>query len=87
MAVSGANDPRSHIYLGLAGETGTGRLVQSGLFRLADGGTNGRRCSADFPRTPAVRALVVHPLHPEIVYAGTQPDRIAAKIGASTGRS
>jgi hypothetical protein len=30
MATSGANDQRSHIYLGLAGETGAGRVVQSG---------------------------------------------------------
>jgi len=27
----------SYLYLGLAGETGQGRVVHSGLFRLADG--------------------------------------------------
>ena len=37
MATNGKNDQRSYIYLGLAGETGRGRVVQSGLYRLADG--------------------------------------------------
>ena len=32
-----ANDEKSYVYLGLAGETGSGRLVQSGLYRLPDG--------------------------------------------------
>lgn len=32
-----ANEPGSHIYLGLAGESGSGRVVQSGLYRLPDG--------------------------------------------------
>ena len=30
-------DQPSYLYLGLAGETGPGRVVDSGLFRLADG--------------------------------------------------
>ena len=30
-------DQPSYVYLGLAGETGPGRPVHSGLFRLADG--------------------------------------------------
>ena len=28
----------SHIYVGLAGETGRGREVHSGLFRMTEGG-------------------------------------------------
>ena len=37
MATNGKNDQRSYIYLGLAGETGRGREVHSGLLRLPDG--------------------------------------------------
>jgi photosystem II stability/assembly factor-like uncharacterized protein len=72
MATSGANDQRSHIYLGLAGETGAGRVVQSGLFRLTDGDDEWEVQQGGLPEAPAVRALAVHPLHPKIVYAGTQ---------------
>ena len=39
MATSGVNDQRSFIYLGLAGETGRGRTVESGLYRMADDST------------------------------------------------
>jgi hypothetical protein len=35
-STSESNRP-SYLYLGLAGETGHGRVVHSGLFRLADG--------------------------------------------------
>ena len=62
----------SYIYVGLAGETGPGRVVHSGLFRLADGSDEWERCSSGLPEAPAVRALAVHPQKPEIVYAGTQ---------------
>src|SRR5258708_36576999 len=37
MAKHGKNKERSYLYLGLAGETGRGRVGHSGLFRLADG--------------------------------------------------
>ena len=37
MTDSGTNEQKSYTYLGLAGETGGGRLVHSGLYRLADG--------------------------------------------------
>jgi len=36
MATESANNQRSYVYLGLAGETGRGRVVQSGLFRMAN---------------------------------------------------
>lgn len=62
----------SWIYLGLAGETGRGRVVQSGLYRIADGGDTWEELHRGLPEAPAVRALAVHPLHPEQVYAGTQ---------------
>ena len=72
MATIGANDQRSFIYLGLAGETGRGRTVKSGLYRLADRGDEWETLRNGLPDAPAVRALAVHPLNPDIVYAGTQ---------------
>src|SRR6202167_3511543 len=72
MPTNGTNDLRSHIYLGLAGETGRGRVVQSGLYRMTDGSGEWKALHHGLPEAPAIRALAVHPLHPEIVYAGTQ---------------
>ena len=72
MATIRANDQRSFIYLGLAGETGRGRTVASGLYRLADGSDEWETLRNGLPDAPAVRALAVHPLNPDIVYAGTQ---------------
>ena len=72
MATDNATNQNSYVYLGLAGETGRGRLVQSGLFRMADGSEGWERVERGLPEAPAVRALAVHPRHPEIVYAGTQ---------------
>jgi hypothetical protein len=34
MATHDTNNQNSYVYLGLAGETGPGRVVQSGLFRI-----------------------------------------------------
>src|SRR5438045_9185278 len=68
---SNGDNRQSYLYLGLAGETGRGRVVHSGLFRLADGNDEWERIERGLPETPAVRALAVHPMHPEIVYAGT----------------
>ena len=70
MAKSG--DTPSYLYLGLAGETGRGRVVHSGLFRLKDGSGEWQRIERGLPKEPAVRALAVHPSNPEVVYAGTQ---------------
>jgi hypothetical protein len=67
-----ANNEQSHVYLGLAGETGSGRLMQSGLYRLTDGSDEWEQLQHGLPEAPAVRALAVHPHKPEIVYAGTQ---------------
>src|SRR6185312_4581938 len=72
MPTTGANTQQSHIYLGLAGETGRGRVVQSGLYRLTDGADQWEPITNGLPEAPAIRALAVHPLHPEIVFAGTQ---------------
>src|ERR1700751_377533 len=72
MATDRNNNQKSYVYLGLAGETGRGRVVQYGLFRLPDGGDEWEPLRRGLPDAPAVRALAVHPLNPEIVYAGTQ---------------
>ena len=65
-------DQPSYVYLGLAGETGPGRPVHSGLFRLADGDNEWEAVQKGLPESPAVRALAVHPAKPEVIYAGTQ---------------
>src|SRR5437763_16820843 len=65
-------DQRSYVYLGLAGETGAGRVVHSGLFRLADDAHEWEALQNGLPERPAVRALAVHPAKPGIIYAGTQ---------------
>jgi photosystem II stability/assembly factor-like uncharacterized protein len=62
----------SFLYLGLAGETGRGREVHFGLFRMADGNNEWEQLPRGLPEMPAVRALAVHPQQPEILYAGTQ---------------
>jgi Sortilin, neurotensin receptor 3, len=67
-----ANNEKSYLYLGLAGETRSNRLVQSGLYRLTDGSDEWEPLQRGLPEAPAVRALAVHPHKPEIVYAGTQ---------------
>src|SRR5437588_87078 len=72
MASDGRNDLRSYLYLGLAGETGPGRAVHTGLCRLADGSDEWELLQSGLPEAPAVRALAVHPLRSEIIYAGTQ---------------
>src|SRR4030081_3916167 len=69
---SNGDNRQSYLYLGLAGETGRGRVVHSGLLRLADGNEEWERIERGLPETPAVRALAAHPSQPEIVYAGTQ---------------
>jgi photosystem II stability/assembly factor-like uncharacterized protein len=72
MTSNGTSDQKSYIYLGLAGETGPGRPVHSGLYRLPDGGEEWEPAMRGLPESPAVRALAVHPERPEILYAGTQ---------------
>jgi photosystem II stability/assembly factor-like uncharacterized protein len=67
-----ASNGKSYLYVGLAGETGTGREVHSGLFRMKDGNKEWKRIEKGLPEAPTVRALAVHPSKPEIVYAGTQ---------------
>jgi photosystem II stability/assembly factor-like uncharacterized protein len=72
MPSNSENNHPSYVYLGLAGETGQGRLVHSGLFRLTDGSNEWEALRRGLPEMPAIRALAVHPLKREIIYAGTQ---------------
>src|SRR5262245_43108922 len=72
MATDTTSNTKSYIYLGLAGETGQGRVVHSGLCRLADGNDEWEKLQNGLLEAPAVRALAIHPRRPEIVYAGTQ---------------
>ena len=67
-----ADSGTSYVYVGLAGETAPGRVVETGLFRLADGNEAWQSLTDGLPDTPAVRALGVHPDRPEVIYAGTQ---------------
>ena len=62
----------SYVYTGLAGETTPGRVVKSGLYRMADGDDRWELLANGLPEKPAIRALAVHPLDPGVVYAGTQ---------------
>ena len=65
-------EAKSYVYAGLAGETGAGRVVHSGLLRIADGESEWERVENGLPDAPAIRALAVHPQQPEVIYAGTQ---------------
>lgn len=67
-----ATNQESFVYVGLAGETAPGRVVKSGLYRMAVGEDCWELLSRGLPEAPAIRAITVHPENPEIVYVGTQ---------------
>lgn len=71
MATNGSNNGTSYVFAGLAGETAPGREVQTGLYRMAEGGGEWQRLNNGLPEAPAIRALAVNPSQPEIIYAGT----------------
>ena len=62
----------SYVYVGLAGETGPGRAVRSGLYRMSDDNPSWELATNGLPEAPAIRAIVVHPQQPGTVYVGTQ---------------
>jgi len=62
----------SFIYVGLAGDTGPGYTVQSGLYRSRGGESPWERIGDGLPPAPEVRAIVVHPTQPGTVFVGTQ---------------
>ncbi len=55
---------KSFIYVGLAGETAPGRVVDEGLFRLSEGSETWEKLSNGLPEEPAIRALTIHPNQP-----------------------
>ncbi|MGH8057228.1 MAG: VPS10 domain-containing protein [Candidatus Entotheonellia bacterium] len=60
---------RTHIYVGLAGE---GEYIGSGgLYRYAEDDGEWQSLTKGLPPNPQVRALLVHPENPAIIYAGT----------------
>ena len=65
-----ANNHRTHVYIGLAGEGEN--ISAGGLYRRADGDEEWQSITNGLPPKPQVRALLVHPDNPAIVYAGTQ---------------
>ncbi len=70
---------RTHVYVGIAGEgpliAGIGEprpLGSGGLYRQADGEDDWHGITRGLPAEPQVRALLVHPQNPAVIYAGTQ---------------
>jgi hypothetical protein len=65
-----ANGHQTYIYVGLAGE---GQFVgEGGLYRYAVGDGTWQSITQGLPRAPQVRALLIHPDNPAVLYAGTQ---------------
>src|SRR5229473_3282688 len=62
----------SFVYVGLAGDTGSGYTVQSGLYRSRGGESPWEAIGDGLPPAPEVRAIAVHPARPATVFAGTQ---------------
>ncbi len=85
--MSRGNGNGFHVYAGLAGETAPGRVVDNGLFRLAEGADDWEELSQGLPAAPAIRALAVHPARPGVIYAGTQEGPyLSVDHGESWGR-
>ena len=64
------NGHRTCVYIGLAGEGDN--IAEGGLLRRADGEDEWTSAANGLPSEPQVRALLVHPENPAVVYAGTQ---------------
>ena len=64
-----SNGHITHVYVGLAGEGDN--IAEGGLYRMALGG-EWQLAEKGLPPQPQVRALLVHPDRPSVVYAGTQ---------------
>src|SRR5262245_59250975 len=62
----------SFVYVGLAGETAPGRVVKSGLYRMAAGDDRWELVTHGLPEAPAIRAIATNPHDPATVYVGTQ---------------
>jgi photosystem II stability/assembly factor-like uncharacterized protein len=62
----------SFVYVGLAGDTGPGHPVQSGLYRSRSGESRWEPIGDGLPSAPEVRAIAVDPAEPGTVFVGTQ---------------
>ena len=76
-------DKQSYLYLGLAGETGTDRVVHHGLFRLADGGNEWEALTRGLPQQDCYvnvlrDAMAVDSLEPCGIYFGTTGGQVYA---------
>ena len=65
-----ANDHQTYLYVGLAGEGQY--MAEGGLYRYAESTGAWQSMTQGLPPTPQVRALLVHPNNPAVLYAGTQ---------------
>ena len=65
-----ATNHQTYTYIGLAGEGDY--IGEGGIFRQADGEDGWEDISAGLPGEPQVRALLLKPDNPEVVFAGTQ---------------
>ena len=64
-----ASNHLTHVYVGLAGE---GDFIGGGgLYRRAEGDDQWHSINNGLPQDPQVRALLVHPDNPNVIYAGT----------------
>ena len=57
MTTGNGSNHKSFVYAGLAGETAPGRVVNNGLYRMADGGGDWELLTNGLPEAPAIRAL------------------------------
>jgi len=62
-----ATTQRSHVYVGLAGETAPGRVIKSGLYRMSDDDGEWKLVTRGLPEAPAIRSIAVHPSKPHVV--------------------
>ena len=65
-----SNGHRTHVYVGLAGEGEN--IAEGGMLRRAEGDDEWVSITNGLPDEPQVRALLVHPDDPAVIYAGTQ---------------
>ena len=65
-----ANNHQTSIYVGLAGEGQY--MAEGGLYRYAESTGEWQSMTKGLPPTPQVRALLIHPDNPAVLYAGTQ---------------
>lgn len=61
---------QTHIYVGLAGEGQF--MAEGGLYRGHESTGTWESITTGLPATPQVRALLIHPDNPAVLYAGTQ---------------